>query len=222
MANFNDFPKGRNPYFDFRKSSYDREKNLFSLWATESINKYGVCMEFYQTTYDTSYDKIFGEDNNRRFVKKFDVMVYYQMPREEKMWTKFGIENMDTFSMFVSKRHFDAASNSPDGGVKVIPKMGDIIMAKYNNYIYEITEIAEEVSMFLQSKEHVWEFVVRPFKDEMIDLPDSMSGTSISAFTNKDEDIFDISKDIDVAKEDIIYRPPPEEKSNNDPFGNWG
>lgn len=221
MANFDSFPQGRNPYFDFRNPAYDREKNLFSLWATEAINKYGVCMEFYQTTYDTKYDPIWGEDNNRRFVKKFDVMVYYQLPREEKMWTKFGIENMDTFSMWVSKRHFDAASNSPGGGAKVIPKMGDIIMAKYNDYVYEITEIAEEVSMFLQSKEHIFEFIVKPFKDEGIALANDLSASSLSAFTNKDEDIFDIANDIDVAKEDIIYDPPPEEKPSDDPWGNW-
>lgn len=221
MGIFDSFPQGKNQFFDYRNPLYNREKNLFSLWATEVINKYGVCMEFYQTTYDLTYDKIWGEDNNRRFIKKFDIQCYYQLPREEKMFTKFGLENLDTFSMWCSKKHFRAASTYPGGGAEVIPKMGDIIMAKYNDYVYEITEIAEEVSMFLQSKEHMYEIVVRPFKDEAISLPASMSGTSMSAFTDKDQDIFDIKNDIDIEKDNIIYNPPPEEKPNNDPWSTW-
>tara|TARA_Y100000310_G_C20704329_1_gene833665 strand:- start:32956 stop:33618 length:663 start_codon:yes stop_codon:yes gene_type:complete len=220
MGNFDNFPRKKNPYFDFRKPEYDRDKNLFSLVATEAFNKFGVCMEFYVTTYDLQYEPIWGEDNNRRFVKKFDLMVYYQLPREEKMWNNYGIENIDTFSMYSSKRHFRAASK-PTGGVEYIPKIGDIIMAKYNDYVYEVTEVAEEVSMFLQSKEHMWEFVVKPFKDEGISMDDSLSGCTLSAFTNKDEDIFDISNPIDVEKENIIYKPPAEEKPNDDPFANW-
>jgi len=109
-------------------------------------------MEYYQTSYDTSYDYLFGEDNNRRFIKKFDFMVLYELPREDKMWTKFGIEGLDNFSMYCAKRHFRAASKSPGGGPEVIPRIGDIIMAKYNDYVYEITEVAEEVALFLQSK----------------------------------------------------------------------
>jgi len=221
MSNFDDFPKNRNPYFDFRSDKYAKDKNLLSLFATESINKFGTCCIFYQTSHDLKYNPIFwGEDNNRRFITKFDLMTYYQLPTEEKMWTKMGIENLDTFSMYVAKRHFRAASK-PRGGPEVIPKMGDIIMAKYDDLIYEITEVAESEGNFLQSKEHMFEFVVKPFKDEGIELPESLSGSSISAYTNKNEDIFDIANDVDVEKEDILYKPPSEEKSNDDPFANW-
>ena len=39
MANFNDFPKGRNPYFDFRDPSYDRTKNLFSMFVRSRVSQ---------------------------------------------------------------------------------------------------------------------------------------------------------------------------------------
>jgi len=58
----------------------------------------------------------------------------------------------------------------------------------------------------------MWEFVVKPYKDEGIELSDSLSATTISAFTNKDEDIFDISNSIDVEKENIIYKPSQRKK----------
>jgi len=219
MANFDHFNKGKNSYFDFRNPAYDRDKQLFGLLATEAFNKFGTCMEFYQSTYDVSFDRIFGEDNNRRFVNKFEIMVYYQLPTEEKMWSSFGIQNMDTFSMYCSKRHFRAVTSGDDG--EYIPKIGDIIMAKYAPNIYEITEIAEEVSMFLQSKEHMWEFVVSEYKDEHISVSGDVSATAISAYTDKDEDIFDISSVVDVEKEEILYTPTSAEKGSGDPWGNW-
>jgi drug/metabolite transporter (DMT)-like permease len=45
-----------------------------------------------------SGNKIFGEDNNRSFVRKFEFMAFYTLPREEKLWNKFGIAGMDQFS----------------------------------------------------------------------------------------------------------------------------
>lgn len=221
MGNFDNIPRGKNSFFNYKNSEYDAEKSLFDLFVTEAYNKNGVCMEYYVTTYDTKYNRIFGEDNDRRLERAFDVMVMYQLPKEEKMWTKFGIEGTDNFSMWASKRHFRAASNNPLTEEEYIPKMGDIIRSKYNNYFYEIVEVVEEVGMWLQSKQHVWEFVVRVYKDEGIELTDETKSTTISAYTNKDEDVFDIKNVIDVKKNEFLYKPEDSEKGNNDPFGNW-
>ena len=191
------------------------------LLVTEAYNKHGICMEYYIATYDKRYDRIWGEDNDRRFERYFDTMVYFQLPREEKMWTKFGIEGSDNFSMWVSKRHFRAASNNPLTKQEYIPKMGDVIRSKYNNYFYEIVEIKEDTGLWLQSKQHMWEFVVRVFKDEHISLTSETSASAISAYTDKDSDVFDIRNVIDVEKEDVVYKPKSGEQSSNDPFGNW-
>jgi hypothetical protein len=221
MSNFSDFNSCSNDFFKFNSKAYDRDKNLLSLQVNEIINLHGVCMDYYITTYDTRYDRIWGEDNDRRFERNFDFMAMYQLPREDKIWSKFGIEGTDTITMSISKRHFSAASKHPQNGSQHIPQIGDIIMAKYNNYVYEITEVAEDVGMYLNSKQHVWEFVVIPFKDEGIATTAETSASSISAFTDKPTDIFDIKNDIDVAKEEVIYKPKPSEKPSDDPFSNW-
>jgi len=207
---------------------YNNEKFLFDSVITEAYNKHGVCMTYYVTTYNTDYDKIFGEDRNRRFTRKFSIMSFFNLPREEKLWTKFGIQGMDNFSMFVSKLHFKEASRyNPSqtytGYSSYIPKQGDVIASEYNKYIYEIVEVKEEIGMYLLSKQHVWELIVKPFKDELIALDPSTSATMtyIKDYTNKETDVFDVKDDVNDKKSDIIYDPKPSECEPDDPFGGW-
>jgi len=195
--------------------NYNNERELYDLGVTEVYNKYGVCMDYYITSYDKAYDKIWGEDNNRRFVRRFEIMAFYNLPREEKLWTKLGIEGMDSFSMFVSKRHFWKASQyndkqtNPSAFAPYIPKAGDYIFAKYNRYCYEIVEVKDEIMMNLLSKQHVWEFLVRPMKDEKIATTVNTSAAPIADYTNKKTDKFDIKQTIDDKKNAVNYQPKP-------------
>lgn len=209
-------PKGRNQYFDFRNTSYNMDKDFISGLITNAINANGVCMEYYIVSYDLKYDPIWGEDNNRRYIRTFSFMSYFELPREDKMWNVLGVENIGNLRMIVSKKHFNAASNSCTGSY--IPQIGDIIMSKYNKYIYEITEVAEGENNFLQSKQHTWEFVTKPYTNENIDTT-AISGSTVAGLP--DADLFDITNPIDVKKEDIIYKPILTEKPKNDPFSNF-
>lgn len=207
--------------------NYNNERELFDLVVTEAYNKHGVCMDFYVTSFDKSYDKIFGEDNDRRFIRRFEIMTFFNLPREEKLWSKFGIQGMDSFSMFASKRHFWEASQfndiqtNPKAFAPYVPKAGDYIYAKYNKFIYEIVEVKDEVMMNLLSKQHVWEFLVKPFKDEKIATTSLTSASPISQFTNKKTDKFDITQTINDKKEAVKYQPKPTECNPKDPWGNW-
>ena len=209
---------------------YNNERELYDLMITEVYNKHGVSLSYYITSYDTAYDKIFGEDNNRRFVRKFNFMSFFSLPREEKLWTKFGIDGMDQFSMFVSKRHFREASTydykqlSANTYASVIPRIGDIIMSDYAQYAYEITEVKEEVGMALLSKQHIWELIVKPFRDERIAVPSDVSATmpEMNAISNKPNDVMDITTNIDAKKPNIIYQPKPGELPGGNPFSNFG
>ena len=207
--------------------NYNNERELFDLMVTEAYNKHGVCMDFYVTSYDKSYDKIWGEDNNRRYERRFQIMTFYNLPREEKLWSKFGIEGMDSFSVYVSKRHFWEASQfndiqtNPKAFAPYIPKAGDYIIAKYNKYIYEIVEVKDEIMMNLMSKQHVWEFLVKPFKDEKIATTPNTSAAPIADFTNKKTDKFDIKQTIDDKKTSVNYQPKPTECAPRDPFTGW-
>jgi len=223
----------RHGYITKCSPTYNNERRLFDYFLVESYNHHGVCMTYYIASYNKNYDKIWGEDNYRFFERKFNFMAFYSLPREEKMWSKFGIPGMDRFSIFSSKLHFRDAStfgfNSVKGNIgqgtypTYIPKMGDIIRSKYNNYLYEIVELKEEIGMYLLSKQHVWEFIVAPYKDEHISLSatTSTSMNEISAYTNKSSDIFNISSVIDTKKVPVKYVPKSGEHPNNDPFANW-
>ena len=172
---------------------YASERELVDLLVTESFNKNGITMTYHIVTFNISADPLFGEDNNRTIERKFDVMGWYQLPREEKLWAKFGIVGMDQFSVLVSKRHFKVASqfdfavNDPIGYGEYIPKIGDIMLAQYNGYLYEIVDIKEETGMQLLSKQHIWEFIVKPYKDEHLSLSASTSATIgyIAPYVNK-------------------------------------
>jgi hypothetical protein len=228
MGNFDSFPRtnalnvSENRFN--HESGYQNEKLLFDLHLTELYNQHGVPMDFYITTYDTQYDLIFGEDNNRRFVRKFEVSPWYTLPREDRLWNRFGIEGIDEIVMYVSKRAFKCNSMRAmgPGAVEYIPRVGDILVAKYNKYIYEVVNVRDESALYLQSKQHVWELNVKPYKDAHI----MTAGTALSAdfiadYSNKTTDLFDIKNEIDTAKEPILYQPKPCEKPKNDPFGGW-
>jgi len=220
MSNFSHFSTGKNKFFDMGGDNYQSERDLMSILINEFYNKYGVCMEYYIVSYDKKYDRIFGEDNNRRYERHFECMSYYTLQKEDKMWSKFGIEGINELTLYISKRHFAEVSKDANHVPYQRPQIGDIIKSDFDNYFYEITEVAEDTGMFFQSTQHVWEVVVKPMKDEYIDFTNDTSASDIAEVTNI-KDIFDIRDDVDIEKPDIVYKPAPTEKPNDDPFGNW-
>ena len=219
MGNFDDFSRQRGEFFNYLSDDYKKENDLMSVMINEVYNKYGVCMDYHIISYDTNYDAIFGEDNDRRCVRQFKFSGMFNLPKEDKIWSKFGIEGMDEIVCFVSKRHFDGASY--DNETKQIyprPQMGDIVKTGYSSFYYEITEVAEDVGQFLQSNQHVWEIHMRPMKDEFIE------DTTTAGRFAKDlgfGDLFDISGFIDNKKDAVLYKPDVVEQSVNDPFAGW-
>jgi hypothetical protein len=204
-------------YFVKTGSQYENEKNLYDLLLTESYNKFGVRGQYYITTYDTNYDKIYGEDGNRRFTRKFDIMTYYELPKELELWSKFGIEGLDNFKMYMSKLHYRAARTNGNYSYDV-PRIGDVINIVYNNRYYEIIDISEEEEIFLQRK-HSWTLTVQVFKDDHMSLDNSLSADDLTNYINQ-TDIFDLSATIDNKKTDILYKPPITEV-NEDPMAGW-
>ncbi len=221
MGNFDHFNRGQNIYFDLSNPKYDNDKALISLTINEYYNKYGVCMEYYATTYDVGYDSVWGEDNNRKYSQYFNVNGFFNLPKEDKVWSNFGIEGTDEIVIWISKRHFTATSINSDTGVSYErPQIGDIIKSDYSNYFYEITEVAEDTGQYLQSNQYIWELHARPMKNEMINTSPEISASDLAGIASMD-DIFNIDNTIDIEKEEIIYNQEPNEKPNGDPFGNW-
>lgn len=213
---------GRSQYFNINSPNYNNERKLLARFVIESINTFGICCEFYIASYNVKYDPIAGEDGNRRFERCFDFMSYFKQPLENKMWTKDGIVNIDTFSMWSSKQHFKEASIFGNFEEYFPPKIGDVVRSKYNNVFYEITEVIESDTTFLQSRQFAWEFVVRPFKDELITTSDLTENSKIKNYTNKAKDIFDIANPVDVKAEKIMYKPKIGEKPQANPWQSPG
>jgi hypothetical protein len=225
MGNFDSFlNNGRSEFFRFSGDDYKDENFLISSNIAQAFNNLGICFRYYIRTYDTKYDVIFGEDNNSRYERYFDFMGMYVAPEENKFFSQFGIEHNDDVSVFVSKLHFRAASNNPTTKQEYIPMLGDLIEAKGSKFLYEIVSIPKVTDFsYYQSLNIVWEFSVKPYKNEHIDISDDIKNTTLNTFTDKDghADIFDIRNIIDSKKEEILYTPKPLEGAQKNPFGNW-
>jgi hypothetical protein len=210
-----------NNWFNFGSNNYNNDRKLLQSMQTEIYNRFGLDFEYYVTSYDKKYNAFFGEDINRRYVKNFEFKGFTRLQKEERFFSKFGIENLNNMSVWISKKHFRYVAGTINT-IEVVPKIGDIVKMKFNNVYYEIVEVPKQNgNEYLQSNQFTWEIVLSKYKDEMIDtseVPDS----SISAVSNTGlDDIFDIKNDIDVKKDDVIYVPKTTEKPNNDPWSQW-
>ena len=219
IPNYTDMSKMPNEWL--RKCNgmdYENERKLYRKLTTEAYNKFGVCMTYYVVSYDTQYDKIWGEDNNRRFIRKFDIMCRFPLQTEEKMWTKFAIEGIDNFSIFASKDHFRTAStyghdlvvgNIGRGTFPIyVPKNGDVIQSKYNKYLYEIVTVKEEAMMIHLSKGYTWEFIIKPYMDEhlSVDPAATASLANVSPFIDVN-DIFKVNQVVQTEAATDTYTP---------------
>ncbi len=212
--------------------NYDSERDLQRSLVTENYNLNGVELTYYATSYDTQYDKIFGEDGDRRFIRKFLVQSWFQLQQEDKMWTKFAMMGIDNFVIYVSKDHFRDAATYGDALIKgnlgvdtfskIVPKTGDVIKSNFNNYFYEITNVKEEAWMPLLSKSYIWELNVKPFIDRhiLLSADTAASMESVSAYTNK-QDIFNIKDDLASKISAIDYQPKVCDRPSRDPFNGW-
>jgi len=213
--NYLEYPSVPNSSENICSDAYDGDRELAAITTMEKWNMYGVKIIFYKTTYDVTRDKVWGEDIDRYITDEWNVMSYFQLPKENKIWSKFGIEGVNDFSMYISKLHFRDETDN------YIPRIGDLIITPYNNKLYEIAEVKEEAPMFMLSKQFAWEIIVKKAKIENeLSVAPSLSASPIASFYNV-EDLFDIKDDVDIGKEDIIYDPEEGEKPNDDPFGNW-
>ena len=72
-------------FFNHFNNNYNNESMLYELLMTEAFNLHGVKMNYYVTSYDTKYDKLFGEDNNRRFIRRFEFMGNLVLPATQSI-----------------------------------------------------------------------------------------------------------------------------------------
>lgn len=215
---FNYYSALPNQWFSKCSSKYNNEREFMKVVQTEVYNTYGVTCYYYKMDYVINdSDKIWGENNNRKFSQYWsNVQVYYRIQRENKQWNKFGIIGLNDIVMYMSKEHFEFIT---DGSY--VPNQGDLIQSQFDLKLYEVVEVKEESGMYFLDKRYTWELICREFKDRMVSVIGNVVGSPLSAYTDKPTDIFDIKNFVDIEKDKYIYKPRTNEHGVNDPFGNW-
>lgn len=213
------------PFDRFNKegTDYNPESELYDLLVTEAFNMHGIPMVYYVTTYNLNYDKVIGEDANRYIQRNFNIQVYYELPNEQEIWTRFGLEGLDNFHMFVSVRHFSGMSKfnqygEPNAYEVYTPQEGDIVKSRYNNYYYEILTVKRQTNQ-VHRRVHIYDLIVKPLKDQHFSVSGAISFDPVNHEQDL-ADIFNVSAHIEPEKPRDLFDPPATE-DRPDPFLNW-
>jgi hypothetical protein len=204
-----------NNFWDKDTPCKANESSLYDTLNTGMINQYGVPAVWYMVDYSTNNEKVFGEDNDRLVQRKFNIVYMIdQLLQDDKLWSKWGVEGMDNFRIYISKPHFREASKYDPNGVLAYyqyePKPGDILMSTHNNVFYEAIEVKNRYELFLQ-RSHTWEVTLRPLVNKHYTLSPILSGDQLQQVTSA-FDILAQNNEIDNIKNDVLCNP------SNDPF----
>lgn len=236
LSAYNHMP---NKYQQFEQNAaYNKDRLVFEVAMSDMNNIYGTPMMYYVVSHDETYDPLFGEDDDRKIERRFPIKAVFELPKELDQLAKFGIEGLDNFVMYVSKQHFQHASQYATSGHQLypvtsaagtsatygtyIPRSGDILRSEYNNKYYEILDIGEQDEMFLQ-REHSYTLTVRTVVYEHIGLSATTSAamTELISAVNR-PDRLDHSDYISSADDDVLYVPESGESSTTiDPLSGW-
>ena len=213
-------------YFNHFNPNYNNERFLYDLLLAEAYNKHGVCCSYIKISYDTNKEPLFKEDNDRTIERRFNIMAYFDLPRETKTFSNAGIGWSDIYHVFISKAHFNVASTCDVYGnlsayPSYIPQVADLIETQYNSLLLEIISIKDSDNQFLQGK-HSWDVIVRIFRDKHLNVSPDTSGTmtDLLQYVNR-SDLFDIGSFINEENNNIAYQPALTECPPKDPFNEW-
>ena len=231
MANYDQYSPMPNKWLRKGTSAYNNERELYEVLQMETYNNKGVQMYFYPVS--ISADKIFGEDNLRVVQRRFDFMSYYDLPAEIRQTGIMGITYTETFPIYVSVMHFNNVSRRNVSGdylpgvytFPTIPKIGDVVYAKYNQTLYNIINVKTEIDMFLQGK-HTYTLILEIFKDKGYLFSEEIANIPGDPFYNVSRgstsaDMFDVKNAVNLEKPSVLYTPSGTECSPKDPFNDW-
>lgn len=213
-----------NPFFSVwgeGDCSAESESNLYDDLNTEQINDFGVPTDYYILDYSTNNQRIFGEDNDQTYVRKFPLQVQFELPEDAATSSLFGIEFKQMFVMQASIKHFKYSSTWDEGqqdyeiNPEHEPQRGDIILTSHNNTFYEIIDVKSSFVQFLQQI-HSYSLTVRVYVNNKQSTSDQLEEDPFGRLVNS-EDMFDQTSLINEIKDGFVI--PPDDNGNN--LGNW-
>jgi hypothetical protein len=221
------------------QEAYDSERHLLDHLNSEFVNLNGMVAEYYVTTYDKKYDLILGEDNQRRYIRKFDFMFFTdEMYEPDISNNPFGMWSDNSNTMDVAKIGFLAAStNASSGDTEYIdiksgfttnedyvfdeyePKIGDFVKVKSVGLWYEISSIKNRYTSLQGSS--FWQITIIPMKkNNNIEVSDEAGQAdvmenidNVDKQRQEDLDLFNLNDQVDEMAKGVIY----EEKEIEEP-----
>jgi len=137
----------------FRNYDNFNEQNLIDDLVIESIQVYGIDIDYISGEFNKNRDVIFNENDTPLYDEMYEFEVYVKnvdgFEGEGDFMSRFGLEIRDTVTFAVAIRTFERHVTRKDAE-KVRPKENDIIWMPLNQKMYRITYVEHE-SVFYQS-----------------------------------------------------------------------
>jgi len=137
----------------FRNYDNFNEQNLIDDLVIESIQVYGIDIDYISGEFNKNTDAIFNENDTPLYDEMYEFEVYVKnvdgFEGEGDFMSRFGLEIRDTVTFAVAIRTFERHVTRKDAE-KVRPKENDIIWMPLNQKMYRITYVEHE-SVFYQS-----------------------------------------------------------------------
>ena len=137
----------------FRNYDNFNEQNLIDDLVIESIQVYGIDIDYISGEFNKDTDVIFNENDTPLYNEMYEFEVYVKnvdgFEGEGDFMSRFGLEIRDTVTFAVAIRTFERYVTRKDQE-KIRPKENDIIGMPVNQKMYRITYVEHE-SVFYQS-----------------------------------------------------------------------
>ena len=137
----------------FRNYDNFNEQNLIDDLVIESIQVYGIDIDYISGEFNKDRDVIFNENDTPLYDEMYEFEVYVKnvdgFEGEGDFMSRFGLEIRDTVTFAVAIRTFERHVTRKDAE-KIRPKENDIIWMPLNKKMYRITYVEHE-SVFYQS-----------------------------------------------------------------------
>lgn len=143
----------------------------------EELGAYTLKMRYYPVTFNTSYDKVLGEDQLQYIERRFNFKGYTNtipsyFPNKYQIQ---GIMGEDTIQVNVGKNSFqyfstygwtenDKEVNTPEVYEGMIPRIGDVIYLEANDTFYEVFDVNYYNQAFNQ-RVHSFTLTLRYYTD---------------------------------------------------------
>lgn len=184
----------------------NKDRALFEKALEESISIFGISLEYWRVDRDATKDELYNEDTKPKIIQKYNLKAHGSTFDETFTLSRFGIESPDEYLFLISKTAFEQEAGDDEA-----PHEGDYIFLEFQDRIFQIAEVRDDKSVFLQNK-FAYELTVRP-----ADLDGTTTEPNIGVDDLSILEGIDDTENIDTASEEIIVT----KTEDLDPFGEW-